>query len=124
MRRETWPRWLIGLAFGAAAGLAIAVFGAPLLMLSLALLGLAFVALRSVGLLSGALVGTGALWIALLVRAQLACTAFDAAPSQGCEAPDVGPFYLASAIVFGIGLLLGAVARRQRPTQRPRSDLG
>jgi hypothetical protein len=123
MRRETWQRWLIGLAIGAAAGLAIAVFGAPLLVLSLASLALALVADRSVVLLSGALVGTGGLWLALLVRAQLACDAFDAAPNQGCDAPDVGPLYLASAIVLGLGLICGALAWHRRRLHGPRPDL-
>ena len=123
MRSESWSSWAAGTVFGSLAGMAIAVFGAPALALSLALLTLAFIASRTVALLSGALIGIGGTWLVLLVRAQLACAAFDAAPNQGCEAPDLGPFYVISGIAFCVGLLIGAVAWHRRPTQRPRSEL-
>ena len=116
MRRETWASWAIGLVFGAVAGLMVLIFGAPVLLLSLASLALAFVAARSLALLSGASVGVGGAWLALLIRAQLACDAFDAAPNQGCEGFGAEPF-LVSAVVLGIGLIIGALAWRRRAAQ-------
>jgi hypothetical protein len=101
-----------------AAGLTTLVFGAPLLLLSVAGLALAFVAARSLALLSGAFVGVGGTWLVLLIRGELACEAFDAAPNQGCQSGGVAPFLVASAIVLILGLPLGALAWRRRAAQR------
>ncbi len=114
MRSETWLSWAVGLLFGAAAGFMVLVGGAPFLMLSVAFLALAFVAARSLAFLSGAFIGLGGLWVALTVRAQLACDAFDAAPNQGCRGFGVGEFLVISTVILGVGLLLGVIARRRR----------
>lgn len=103
--------------FGAAAGFMVLGGGAPFLALSLALLALAFVVARSLAFLSGAFLGIGALWSALTVRAQLACGAFDVAPNQGCQGYGVGQFLVVSAVVLGVGLLLGVFALRRRADQ-------
>ena len=117
LRSESWPSWGIGVVFGGAAGFLIIVGGAPFLALSLAFLALAFVAARNLAFLSGAFVGLGGLWFALTVRAQLACDAFDRGANQGCQGFGVGQFLAVSAVVFGIGLLLGVIAWRRRAGQ-------
>ncbi len=114
LRSESWPSWGVGIVFGAAAGFMILVGGAPFMVLSVAFLTLAFVAARSLAFLSGAFLGVGGLWLALTVRAQLACDAFDAGANQGCQGFGVGQFLVVSAVVLGLGLLLGVLARRRR----------
>jgi hypothetical protein len=114
MRRETLVSWAIGAVLGAAAGFMTLVGGAPLLVVSLAGLALAFVAARSLALLSGAFMGVGGTWLALTVRAELACEAFNAQPNQGCQASGAEPFLVVSATVLAIGLLIGALAWRRR----------
>lgn len=118
LRPETRQSWATDLAFGAVAGLAVLLGGAPLSAPVIGLLALALVAARTLGFVSGALIGFGGLWIALTVRAQLACDAFDAAPNQGCQGFGVGDFLLMSGIVFGIGLFIGVVAWRRCAGQR------
>jgi hypothetical protein len=117
MRSERWPNWAIGLMFGAAAGFMVLVGGAPFLIVSLAFLVLAFVLTRSLAFLSGAFIGVGGLWAALMIRAQLACNAFDAAPNQGCQGFGVGQFVIVSAVILGIGLLVGVLAWRRRAAE-------
>ena len=77
-------------------------------------MALAFLAARSLALLSGAVTGVGGVWLALLIRAQLACEAFDAAPDKGCESSGVEPFAILSVIVLAVGLVLSARAWRRR----------
>ncbi len=117
MRSESWPSWLIGLVFGVVAGILVLLGGGPFLFLSLAFLALAFVAARSLALLSGAFVGIGASWLAVTVRAQLACDAFNAGPNQGCRGYGVGPFIALSAGIVVVGVLLGIGAWRRRAGQ-------
>jgi hypothetical protein len=114
MRSESWPSWLIGLVFGVAAGILVLLGGGPFFFLSVAFLALAFAAARSLAFLSGAFVGLGGTWLALTVRAQLACDAFNAAPNQGCSGYGVGPFIALSAGIFAVGLLLALGAWRRR----------
>lgn len=114
LRSESWPSWGVGLALGAAAGYLVLLGGLLFLALGAACLALAFVVARSAAFLSGALLGMGGLWSALMARAQLACDAFDAAPGQGCQAFGVGQFLLVAAVVVSAGLLLGALAWRRR----------
>lgn len=132
MRPEGWPSWLIGLVFGAAAGLVILLGGAPardlgtgafLGLAFLVLLALAFVAARNLAFLSGAFAGLGGTWLALTVRAQLACDAFNADPIQGCTGYGVGPFLGVSAGMLVVGVLLGLGAWRRRAGQA-RSQTG
>jgi hypothetical protein len=59
----------------------------------------------------------GGLWFGLTVRAQLACDAFDRGASQGCQGFGVGQLLVVSAVVFGIGLLVGVIAWRRRGGQ-------
>jgi hypothetical protein len=117
MLSGTWATWAIGVVFGAMAGFTVPIFGAPVLLLALASLALALLSARSLALLSGAFVGVGATWFAMLIRSQLACNAFDAATNQGCEGFGVEPFLAVSAVVLGTGLLLGLLAWRRRPAR-------
>ena len=128
MRRAMWPYWVVGIIFGAVVGVPVASFGMPALVLGIGSVALAFLSVRSLALLSGAVTGIGGIWLAILARAQLACDAFDAAPNQGCESSGVEPWVLLSVVVVGIGLVLGGVAwRREREAggsvsrRRPRS---
>ena len=114
MGREGWPFWVIGLVLGAMVGLPAASFGFPLLIMSVAFVALGFMATRSLAFLSGAVTGIGGMWLALLIRAQLACDAFDAGPNQGCQSSGVEPWVILSVFVLGIGLVLGGVAWRRR----------
>ena len=113
LRRETWQSWVIGFVFGAFAGLVVLLGGALISAPAIALVGLAFVAARTLGYVSGVLVGFGGLWIAFTLRAQIACDTFDAGPNQGCQGFGVGGFLMISAIVLGLGLLIGVVAWRR-----------
>jgi hypothetical protein len=117
MRSESWPSWLIGLLFGVAAGMMVLLGGGPFFFLSVAFLALAFVAARSLAYLSGAFVGLGGSWLALTVRAQLLCDAFNAAPNQGCTGYGVGQFIALSAGIVVVGVLLGLGAWRRRAGQ-------
>lgn len=109
-----WWYWGIGLVFGGVVGLPIASFGPRLLIFSVGLVALAFVAARSLAFLSGAVTGIGGIWLALLIRAQLACDAFDAAPNQGCQSSGVEPWAILSVLVLAIGVMLGGIAWRRR----------
>ncbi len=111
--RSGHPRftnWLAGLVAGTSSGL---------LVLVVPTLGVALVALGAIGVLrarprvagvSGLLVGIGAIIVALLIRAQMACEAFDAVPMQGCEAPDITPYLALGGGSLAAGLILSAVA--------------
>lgn len=107
--------WLLGLVLGALDG--FLGFEFPSLALVLFLLGailLARDASRAAGL-GGLLLGPGGLWIAVLLRAQASCAAFNASPDQGCVMPDLTPYLTAAAVatLLGLGLTLtGARARR------------
>ncbi len=103
---ERWGQWIIGLPFGALTTVAFVVGGVPLLVVAMALLGVASTVSRSFAVLSGGLIAAGATYAALLVRADLACRAFDAGPNQACEPSDLAP-YLAQA---GVAILLGVAA--------------
>jgi hypothetical protein len=114
MRADGWTSWLIGLAFGVAAGGLVLLGGTPILFLSLAMLALAFAANRSLAFVSGAFAGVGGTWLALTIRAQLACYAFNAAPNQGCTGHGVGPFIGLSLGILAVGAVLGIGAWRRR----------
>ena len=93
--------------------------GGGVLVLVFPTIGLLFIALATLGVLrargrvagsSGLLIGIGAATVVLLVRAQLACEAFDAAPNQGCVAPDLAPWLTIGGGLLVAGMILSAVA--------------
>jgi hypothetical protein len=114
VRRESWLYWAVGLAFGAIVGAPVASFGPPVLMTALAIIALAYLAAYSLALLSGALIGLGGIWLALLIRARLACEEFDARAGQECELHGIDPWLAGSVIVLVGGIALGAEAWRRR----------
>jgi hypothetical protein len=100
--------WLAGLVIGVGGGFLVLIFPT---------LGLVLVGLGVVGVLrarrrraggSGLLIGIGATIIVLLTRAQLECEAVDAAPNQGCNGPDLTPFFVVSGVLVALGLVLAA----------------
>jgi hypothetical protein len=103
---ERWRQWIVGLLFGALITVAFMLGGVRLLVVSVGLLGVASAVSRSFAVVSGGLIGAGAIYAALMVRADLACRAFDAGPNQACEPSDLAP-YLAQA---GVAVLLGVAA--------------
>lgn len=113
LRGERWPSWLTGLLAGVAVGGLVLLGGAAFLVIGVAFLALAFVAARSVAFLSGTFIGVGGTWIALTVRAQLACDVFDAAPNQGCVGYGVTQFIVVSTVILVAGVLLGVVGWRR-----------
>lgn len=105
--------WLAGGAFGAVFAVIGLSFGTPVLYLGLVLFVLGFLVSRSVALISGALVAVGVTWIALAIRASIACEEFDRLPNAGCTAPDLTPFLLTAAGMGALGVLLGWIAFRR-----------
>ena len=114
MPRETWLYWAVGLVLGGVVGFPVASFGPRLLVVTVGLVALAFIAARSLAFLSGAITGIGGIWFAQLIRAQLACDALDASPNQSCQSSGVEPWAILSVTVLGIGILLGRLAWQRR----------
>jgi cytochrome bd-type quinol oxidase subunit 2 len=112
-RPSGYPRftnWLAGLVAGTSSGFLVSIIptlGVVLLMLST--IGVLHARTRDAGA-SGLLVGLGATIVVLLIRAQLACEAFDAVPTQGCQSPDVMLFLALGAGLAAAGVLIAAVA--------------
>jgi hypothetical protein len=65
----------------------------------------ALVSRHRAGAISGLLLGLPAAWLTLVAVANARCSAFDAAPNQGCVAPD-----LTGWVILAVGLLVGALA--------------
>ena len=113
----TFKNWLAGLVMGVGGGFLVLIFPAVgVLLLGLGAIGVLRARPRMTGT-SGLLVGTGAMMLAVLIQAQMACQAFDAAPDQGCEAPDVTSYVVAAGGLLVAGLLGSVVAVRRRPSE-------
>lgn len=65
----------------------------------------------------GLFLGVGTTWVVLLVRSNLECQAFDAAPGQECNVLDIGPWLAFAAVLLAIGVISTALAliRGKRP---------
>jgi hypothetical protein len=63
---------------------------------------------------AGLSLGLGAAWVGLLIRAQLACQAFDAEPAQECIQPDLGPWLALGGVFVAIGIVATLVAALRR----------
>ena len=88
----------------------------PILGLGIALVfGLLIVRrARRLPAFGGLLVGLGAAWVGLLVRAQLACQAFDAEPGQECMQPDIGAWLAVGGVFVAIGVVATVAAAVRR----------
>jgi hypothetical protein len=113
--------WLAGGAFGAVFAVVGLSFGTPVLYLALVLFAFGFLVSRSVALLSGAFLAAGVTWLALAMRASIACEEFDRLPNAGCTAPDLTPFLLTAAGMGALGVLLGWIAFRRPRALEDRS---
>ena len=120
-RREAW---ISGLVIGAVTGLAILLV--PVAGAAIALLFAIVVRVKGSGQAAagGFGVGAGASLLALLVRAIVACEAFDAEPNQGCTAPDLGPWLAVGllALVSGVTLTGAAIAAALRDRRASATD--
>jgi hypothetical protein len=114
--------WLAGLVVGVVAGVLALIF--PTLGWGIALVfGLLIIRrARRLPAFGGLFLGLGAAWVGLLVRAQLACQAFDAEPGQECIQPDVGPWLAVGATFLAIGIVstVAAALRRDGGLNAPR----
>jgi hypothetical protein len=100
--------WLSGLTVGAAAGFASLEIPPLGWLLILAFAIAAAVVGPRIASLGGLLVGVGGIWIVLLGRTALTCTA--AGDELGCQAPDLEPWLMAGGAMLAIGLVLTAAA--------------
>jgi len=112
-----WNRgWLPGLAVGLTAGFATLSIPALGWLLVVAFAVPALIGRRRLAALGGLLTGLGAIWLLLLGRVALMCTARD--PNEvGCHAPDLGPW-----LTLGVALLLGGLALTAVAVARDRGD--
>jgi hypothetical protein len=108
--------WLAGVVVGVAAGVLTLTFPTLGWLVVLAfLLGLirATPRLPAVG---GLFCGVGTAWLVLLVRSNLECQAFDAAPGQECGSPDIGGWLAIGGVLLAIGVISTVMALiRMRP---------
>jgi len=119
LKVERWAGWGLGLVLGALIGTTVLIGGATFVLLGAAAIALGLLAVRNLAFLSAAFIGVGGTWVVLVVRAQLACEAFDADPNQGCQGFGVGEFLVVSAAVMVVGLVLAALVWRRGRTSRP-----
>ena len=113
----TFKNWLAGLVIGVCSGFLVLIFPTlGVLLIGVGLIGILRARPRVAGA-SGLLVGIGAIILALLAQAQLACQAFDAAPNQGCEAPDLTAYVVLAGGLSVAGLLGSVVAVRRRSSE-------
>lgn len=112
-RRE---HWVAGVVVGVAAGVLTLTFPTLGWLIVLAfLLGLIRAAPR-LPAVGGLFFGLGTAWLVLLVRSNLECQAFDAAPGQECGSPDIGGWLAFAGVWLAIGVLSPMVAViRSRP---------
>jgi hypothetical protein len=103
--------WLAGVVVGVAAGVLTLTFPTLGWLIVLAfLLGLikAPPRLPAVG---GLFTGLGTAWLALLVRSNQECRAFDAAPGQECGSPDIGGWLAVGGVLLAIGVISTVMAQ-------------
>lgn len=109
----TFRNWLAGLVMGVCGGFLALIFPPMgVLMIGLGAIGTFRARPRLAGA-SGLLVGSGAIILALMVQALMACRAFDAAPNQDCEAPDITA-YLVLAGALSVAGVLGSLLTMHR----------
>lgn len=115
--RRGLSNWLAGVLAGVAAGVLTLTFPTLGWLIVLAfLLGLIRAAPR-LPAVGGLFFGLGTAWLVLLVRSNLDCQAFDAAPGRECGSPDIGGWLAFAGVWLAIGVLSTMVAVIQ---SRPR----
>ncbi|RPH35874.1 MAG: hypothetical protein EHM90_03290 [Chloroflexi bacterium] len=108
-----WVRWLAGFAFGAVLGYALFVVGLIAVLIAGLALILAIVGRWQLAFVSGWLSGIGALWLGLMVRVVLNCSADPTCVvSSGTET-----FVRISLGFLLVGVLIGIVAWRRTRQQ-------
>jgi MYXO-CTERM domain-containing protein len=112
-----WVRWLAGFAFGAVLGYAFFLIGLIAVLIAGLALILAIVGRWQLAFVSGWLCGVGTLWLGLMVRVVLNCSADPTCVvSSGTEA------WVRISLGFLLaGVLIGIVAwrRRRHSGERP-----
>lgn len=101
--------WLSGLLLGALGGFLLLEF--PLFGLLLVVVGAILVSIagqRSAGV-GGLLAGVGALWVLVLGRVKLSCTA-----EAGCEAPTIDGYLVVGFVILAMGIAVTIAAARSR----------
>lgn len=113
---RAWVRWLAGFAFGAVLGYAFFVVGIIAVLIAGLALILAIVGRWHLAFVSGWLTGIGALWLGLMVRVMLNCSADPTCVvSSGTEA------WVRISVGFLLaGGLIGFVAWRRNRQQAER----
>jgi hypothetical protein len=110
--RRVWS-WFLGIAFGLAAGGAALVAGVvALLLLVPAVVWAAREKARPLGL-GGLFIGLGAGIVGLIALANARCAASNVSGPNyafGCTAPDLTGFYVAGAVLAGIGIATSSLA--------------
>ena len=113
----TFKNWLAGLVMGVCGGFLVLLFPIMgVLLIGLGVIGILRARPRLAGA-SGLLLGIGAIILTLLAQAQIACEAFDAAPNQGCEAPDITSYVVLAGGLTVAGVLGSVVALRRRASE-------
>src|SRR4051794_29140007 len=106
--------WLAGLVIGVVAGVLTLIF-ATLGWAIVIIFGLLIVrAARRLPAFGGLFLGLGAAWDGLLIRAHLACQAFDAVPGQECGQPDIRPWLVFGSAFLAAGILATVMAAVRR----------
>jgi hypothetical protein len=99
-------RWLIGLTVGAVAGLGT-LMGPIGGLLGLAAVALAVADPPRIAAIGGALIGFAVTWLVLVARVVMTCR-------EGCGGSDESPWFLAAAVIGGLGVVLTGRAARRR----------
>lgn len=104
--------WLGGLVVGVGAGALSLVIPFVGWTIGLAFVVGAAMTRAIVPGLGGFLMGGGGTWLALLIRADVACRSFTG-PGRECIPPDSAPWLAGGLAMLGAGLLLTLVAMRR-----------
>lgn len=107
-------QFFLGVVFGMVAGLG-AVFGIIGVMAAAGVVLVLGFSMPPWAALSGALIALGAEWLLLTLNSTLACSK---TPGQ-CGQPEFLPFVAFAVVMFGAGLLFGALTLRSNVRRAP-----
>ena len=112
-RRSDRATWLIGLIDGILLGVLGLEFGIVGLAVLLAI-ALTMVVFRNPVMLSGYLVGAGAVWVVLLVRtAYLVCSEEGRSAAESCPSPGLTAYTVIGGAFLAVGVAVGLIVRRR-----------